>query len=180
MLPDDLMAVARGGLDRREPVDLGAVAVTAARLVQARADRAVHCECQGEEGVQVHGSRLSLERAALNLAWNAWEAIREAGIAEPAILLRWGQGDAGCWLEVADNGPGLPEGRLAGLLEPYRSSKGGTRAAGVRGLGLQATAQIMRCHGGRLSGRNRSSGGAKIRMEFGLERELDFEAGAQA
>ena len=71
---------------------------------------------------------------------------------------------------------GLPDGSLAGLLEPYRSSKCGTSEGSVRGLGLYAAAVIMRFHGGRLTGRNVPGGGAEIRMEFGLERELDFEA----
>lgn len=174
---EDLLAIARGARDAWEPVDLAGVAAAAASIFEARAEPGERCRLEGARGAEVAGSRLSLERAALNLLWNGWEAACTAGVERPALALRWGAGRSGSWLEVQDNGPGLPGGSLAGLAEPYRSTKS-PGAGPARGLGLHAVAGILRVHGGRLTGRNAPAGGAVLRMEFGIERELDFGASA--
>jgi C4-dicarboxylate-specific signal transduction histidine kinase len=109
----------------------------------------------------------------LNLMWNGFEAMGGAG--EAGLLVRWGEHADGVWLEVVDSGPGLPQGHLADLTRPFHSNNGD--GGKVRGLGLHSVARMMRRHGGRLLGRNRETGhGAILRLEFGLERELDFSA----
>ena len=118
---------------------------------------------------EVLGRREELERALLNLLWNGLEAQSGAPAAE--LLVRWGETPAGAWVEVGDRGPGLPGDMLGDLADAGRSTRGKGR-----GLGLNAVARTMQRHGGRLRGGAREGGGALLRLEFGLERELDFGA----
>jgi len=176
---EEILAVSGGRRRVRQPVELGSVARAALQLLRARTDTDFRSRADGPAGLCVQGSRLALERAVLNLLWNALEACGGPG-GEPAeIELAWGRGHSGPWIEVRDNGPGLPGGTLGTLARPFQSSHPDPRGgSGVRGLGLYAAAGILREHGGRLTGRNRRDrAGAVLRLEFGLERELEFEAG---
>ncbi|MFQ5748917.1 MAG: ATP-binding protein [Planctomycetota bacterium] len=180
---EEILAVSGGGRRVREPVELGSVARAALQLLRARTDTEFRGRADGPAGLCVRGSRLALERAVLNLLWNALEACGDTGREPAEIEIAWGRGHSGPWIEVRDNGPGLPGGILGTLSRPFQSSRPGPGGppgggAGVRGLGLYAAARILREHGGRLTGRNRRDrSGAVLRLEFGLERELEFEAG---
>ncbi len=179
---EEIVAVSGGRRRVREAVELGSVARTALQLLRAAADTGFQARMEGPSGLCVRGSRLALERAVLNLLWNALEACRGPGCGRAAeIEVAWGRGHSGPWIEVRDNGPGLPGGTLGILSRPFQSTRPEAGAgAGVRGLGLFAAAGILREHGGRLTGRNRRDGtGAILRLEFGLERELEFEAGGE-
>lgn len=170
-LCEELSALESGG-GRAEPVELGALARGAGELLLTGSGGAVALELAGEAPVVVHGRRGALERALLNLMWNAVDAQRDSP--RPELRVAWGAGEAGAWLEVADRGPGLPGGALGDLSIAGRSSNGDGR-----GLGLHAVARTMRRHGGRLRGGAREGGGALLRLEFGLERELDFDGAPQ-
>ena len=67
-------------------------------------------------------------------------------------------------LQVADDGPGLPEGFDTHWFEPYRS----TKPRGT-GLGLAIVARIAREHGARFHARHRSEGGALFVLRLPLE-----------
>ena len=64
-------------------------------------------------------------------------------------------------VEVADDGPGLPNELLHRLTEPYVT----TRKKGT-GLGLAIVAKIMEDHGGQLILENIEGGGARARLIF--------------
>lgn len=164
--------LAHDDADRVEPLDLGEMARVAGELLMTRSGGAVELRLAGEEGIQVHGQHDAIERALLNLMWNAVDA--QSSNPSQELRLEWGQDTTGPWLEVADRGPGLPGGKLGDLERAGRSTRGGGR-----GLGLAGVARTMRRHGGRLRGRDRDGGGAVLRLEFGLERELDFDAATQ-
>jgi two-component system sensor histidine kinase/response regulator len=63
---------------------------------------------------------------------------------------------------VEDTGPGIKDGDLERLFDPYWSS--GREARGGTGLGLYITRGIVEAHGGRIWAENRSGGGAALRF----------------
>jgi two-component system sensor histidine kinase/response regulator len=63
---------------------------------------------------------------------------------------------------VEDTGPGIKDGDIDKLFDPYWS--GGREARGGTGLGLYITRGIVEAHGGRIWAENRSSGGAALRF----------------
>jgi two-component system nitrogen regulation sensor histidine kinase NtrY len=77
-----------------------------------------------------------------------------------------------CLIEVHDNGCGLPE-PTERLTEPYVTM----RPAGT-GLGLAIVKKIMEEHGGSLTLRNRTAGGACAVLAFPLVRAA-HEAAAE-
>jgi CitB family two-component system sensor histidine kinase MalK len=103
--------------------------------------------CQGE--AEAH----DLVTIVGNLLENAMEALKDSGHREIQLgLLQEGE-----WLHlsVADNGPGLPEGRDSQLFERGFSTKGENR-----GYGLWQAARIVEARGGQLQAWNREGGGA--------------------
>jgi len=67
-------------------------------------------------------------------------------------------------VEVADRGPGLPEGPPEQVFEKFFRGKG-TRAGGV-GLGLAVCRAIVLAHNGTIEALPRDGGGAMFRVTF--------------
>jgi signal transduction histidine kinase len=103
----------------------------------------------------VIGDRVLLSRAVQNLIVNA----REASAPGAAIELRLSvEGERAC-VDVLDRGPGLPEGPVERLFDPYVSTK--NRGSG---LGLSLVRDVAQAHGGGITLENREGGGARARF----------------
>lgn len=88
-----------------------------------------------------------IHRAVLNIVSNALDAVE--GQADGAVYVRTGydpQSDE-MFIEVRDNGPGIPEEQLSRIFKAFESTKG---ARGT-GLGLAVSRKILREHGGDIS-----------------------------
>lgn len=73
-------------------------------------------------------------------------------------------------VEVADDGPGVPEGLRARIFDPFFTTK--ARGEGT-GLGLSISADILRRHGGRLSvDADDELAGACFRLELPLDADV--------
>jgi two-component system sensor histidine kinase CpxA len=73
-------------------------------------------------------------------------------------------------LSVRDFGPGLPEGELEKIFEPfYRVQESRDRGSGGHGLGLSIAATAVRRHGGRISAQNADDGGLIVRISLPLD-----------
>lgn len=105
----------------------------------------------------VLGDGEALSRAVANLLDNAGKWSPAGGTVD--VELR------GSVLEVRDQGPGIDEADLPHLFERFYR---GSRAAGVpgSGLGLAIVAQVMWSHGGDVSARSASGGGAVFMARF--------------
>lgn len=71
---------------------------------------------------------------------------------------------------VEDDGPGIPEGQLARVFEPFvRLEESRSRATGGVGLGLAIARSVVRAHGGEVTLANRVGGGltAEVRLPLG-------------
>jgi signal transduction histidine kinase len=87
----------------------------------------------------VLGSSGEIVSALVNLIVNAIDAMPNGG----TIWLRTGEADRGSWVEVADDGPGMPPEVEIRVFEPFFTTKGeeGT------GLGLAMVFACMQRHG---------------------------------
>ena len=98
--------------------------------------------------------------AVTNLVENAIQHAPEGS----TIRLRAAPRDGRIAIEVADQGPGIPEPDLQRVFERfYRVDKARARseeAAGGTGLGLAIVKHLVGLHGGTVSARNADAGGA--------------------
>lgn len=71
-------------------------------------------------------------------------------------------------VEVADRGPGIPEGEEERIFDKFHRLPGGAAAGGV-GLGLTICRGIVAAHGGGISATRRAGGGAIFRIRLPLD-----------
>jgi two-component system nitrogen regulation sensor histidine kinase NtrY len=100
-----------------------------------------------------------LEQALINLLRNAAEAV--GGQSGARIEVACGV-DAGlCFVEVADNGPGLTDAAREQLFVPFF-----TTTAGGSGVGLSLARRIALCHGGQVTVRSNAPQGSVFRLSL--------------
>ncbi|WP_374407690.1 sensor histidine kinase [Pelagerythrobacter sp.] len=158
---DDILSLARVGRASEPPERVDLAALTAAVVEEF--------EDMGEPVVLGDTARTVLpvhitwlRRALRNLIGNA---LRYAGRAE-VTLLRKG---AHVVLRVDDEGPGIPEGRIADMMEPFtRGEASRNRETGGAGLGLTLARAIAEQHGGELALANRPEGGLRAEIRLPL------------
>lgn len=132
-------------IDRRDPVDLLAVAAEEAARVQAAA--------HGED-LRVAGDERLIRRAVRNLLENA---RRYGGDEVEAQVVSVG---TQAELRVADRGPGVPEAYRERIFEPFFRLPGHAEREGGVGLGLALVRQIAERHGGSVRCTPRDGGGS--------------------
>jgi two-component system, LuxR family, sensor histidine kinase DctS len=137
----------------REVVSADALIEAVLPLVNLQARKlGVHVEVHVDPGLPpVVCDRTMVEQVVLNLARNAMQAMDEARVARPELVVRVRAApapDAGKrWLEfsVADCGPGIPEEIQQQLFTPFFT----TKAEGM-GLGLSLCRTVIEQHGSQL------------------------------
>ncbi len=103
-------------------------------------------DCQSEATVSIDRERL--RRAILNLLQNACQAFTESEheCTQATVAISTRMADGSLAIQVADNGPGIPEDIRERIFEPLFS----TKSFGV-GLGLPLVRQIVEQHGGEIA-----------------------------
>ena len=94
----------------------------------------------------VVANREEIQQVVLNLLLNAEHAIRATGRGG-SIRITTGETSDIAYLEVADDGPGVPEDTLSRIFEPFFTTKGTGQGTG---LGLSVSLGIAKAHGGSL------------------------------
>lgn len=134
-----------------------AVALDLAALVRecANIDKV---RCAAPDALPFTGRPLGLKRLVNNLLGNA---LRYADGAEVDL-----QATAdSVILSVRDDGPGIPEGMLAKVFDPFVRVEGSrSRETGGVGLGLAAVRSIAQAHGGDVVLKNRPGGGLEAQV----------------
>jgi two-component system sensor histidine kinase DctS len=137
----------------------------------------VRVEVRVEDGLpRVVCDRTMVEQVLLNLARNAMQAMDEALVPDPWLLvevrLAGAPGAAGGkrWLEfsVTDCGPGIPEAVKQQLFTPFFT----TKAEGM-GLGLSLCRTVVEQHGGFLGFEPREPQGTIFRFTLPAENDAD-------
>jgi len=162
---DDILSLARVGR-ASEPPERTELSALAAGVVEEFED-------MGEPATLAEGPRVVApvhvtwaKRALRNLVSNA---VRYGGAAEVEVLREADPDGDWAVLRVSDNGPGIPENRLAAMTEPFvRGEASRNRGTGGAGLGLTLARAIAEAHGGRLVLVNRAEGGLMAELRLPL------------
>ncbi len=101
-----------------------------------------------------------IERVLINLLQNSLDALE--GQESGAVTVETGTGqDDPPWVEVRDNGPGIPPEILEKIFIPFFT----TRKQGS-GIGLSLARQIMRLHKGAITVQSGAGEGTRFRLRF--------------
>jgi len=175
-LVGDLLLLARadaGRLDQHRRCDLaeiaGHAAVEAAPLM---GDRTL--EVDNDRPLPVDGSPDELHRMVLNLLENASRHTQADSHIE--LTLRSDGPDA--VVEVADDGPGIPEKMRTQVFDRFVRGEGpaDTQRGTGTGLGLAIVSAVAQSHGGSVEADESASGGALFRARIPLERPAKEKA----
>jgi len=129
-----------------ERVDLGALTsatLDLLRLPLRESGAAIEVKV-GSAPVWIQGSRVELQQVLVNLILNALEAMRDAQVAEPRLVIHLRR---------------PRDGRAERIFLPYQT----TKPSGL-GLGLAISRTIVDSHGGRLWVDSTAKGGARFRF----------------
>lgn len=110
-----------------------------------------------------------LHQALANLVQNALQVSPRGSTVH---VRAWSDGE-GVLFEVADEGPGLPQGDENRIFEPFF-----TRRKGGTGLGLALVRQIARAHGGEVRGETLGGRGARFLLTLPREPKPGGESDA--
>ena len=146
-----------------EPIDLvelvDAIARDGAFEAQARGTT-IHWQAPMDRH-RVMGNGELLASAVENVVRNAIR-YSEAGQTIDITLRALGGSEE---ISVRDRGPGVPEGELERIFEPFhRVAESRTRDSGGDGIGLAITARVLRAHGGTAFAANGDGGGLVVTL----------------
>lgn len=157
---DDVLAYATLDLQpRTEPVDVAAVVHGVLGDLDGRI-RGAGGTVTPPEPLVVGSDPTLLGMLVQNLVQNA---LVHAGPA-PQVAVEAGATDLGWWLEVHDDGPGVPVDKRSWVFEPLARSS----AAGSTGTGLATCARVAEALGGTIEVGDSRLGGAVFRVAVPL------------
>jgi PAS domain S-box-containing protein len=115
-------------------------------------------------------NREEIQQVILNLLMNAEHAVLGSG--RPGVVrIRTGEAGACAYVEVLDNGPGVPPAMVSQVFEPFFTTKGVGQGTG---LGLSVSLGIAEAHGGTLELRP-SDRGACFRLTIPRSSDMRLE-----
>jgi len=152
---------------QKEPCDLAALVSAVVDDVRLEAagtgDRQI--DWQPPVGIVVDGDADLLRSAIENVLRNAIRFTAPGSVVR--VFLHRVRDRA--VVHIHDAGPGVPEGELERIFEPfYRSGDARDRGSGGTGLGLSITARIIALHGGTARALNAPEGGLIVELELPL------------
>ncbi len=159
----DMVRIESGGMAlRREWVPLEEVLGSALVRLEGRLEaREVRTELP-EALPLVPVDPVLLEQVLVNLLDNA---VKYTPAAAP-LDVRARVADRVLEIDVADRGPGIPDGQEERIFEKFQ--RGGQTGGGGVGLGLPICRGIVEAHGGTIAAANREGGGAVFRIRLPL------------
>jgi signal transduction histidine kinase len=116
-----------------------------------------------QNALPILGDRIQLQQVILNLVVNGIDAMKDTPSETRIISIRTSRVENFAQLSVSDRGPGIPEGKLKEVFEPFF-----TRKTEGMGMGLSIARTIIEAHHGLISAKNRDHGGASFRIKLPL------------
>lgn len=144
-------------IEEKEWLDLGALLAT---LCDEYEDTGAQIRYTGPDQIPFLCRPTAIQRAMSNLIENAicfGELVTVVASVQDAHIM----------IDVSDDGPGIPDAKLADVMEPFfRLDSARAGRPGSVGLGLTIVSDIVRAHGGTLRLFNRQPSGLTARIEF--------------
>ncbi len=161
----DLKAFANPDPGHWQVVDLHEIVEAALRILGASLGESARVvRDYGEGTLRLRCRPMQLGQVLMNVLVNASQATGPSG----TITVRTGRSGPEAWVEIEDNGEGIPTDHLNRLFDPFFT----TREAGVgTGLGLSIAHGIVQSHGGRIEVRTRLGSGSTFRIVLPLATE---------
>ena len=118
------------------------------------------------------GSELHIRQVLINILSNAVKYTPDGG----HIRVTAGSEGETVWMEVADDGIGIPEADRSRIFERfYRVDKARSRESGGTGLGLSIATEIVQRHHGSLTLVDRPGPGTTVRLELPITQPIGGE-----
>ena len=113
----------------------------------------------------VKADNIQLQQVVINLIVNAIDAMQPLDKSQRRITVRTARDGDSAEIEIADHGPGIPDGKLNEVFEPFYTTK-----PNGMGMGLSIARTIVEVHGGQISAENHAGQGALFRIRLPLAR----------
>ena len=175
----DLLTLSRLDSGRSEMsmarFDFGAAIDSVLRSIELEARRHGHELTHDYPDLpMIMGDRGRIEQVMLNVLGNAVKYTPDGG----HIRVTAGTKGEKVWMEVADDGIGIPKADRSRIFERfYRVDKARSRESGGTGLGLSIATEIVQRHHGTLSLVDREGPGTTVRLELPI-RQSEVQEGA--
>jgi PAS domain S-box-containing protein len=165
-LVKNLLTFSSGETVRNEPFLINDVVEEVKKLLPPILGRTIRLFVEVEpKHYQIRGDSGKIHQCLLNLCINARDALcdREGG----KVLMRLkDDAEAGwCFLEVEDNGPGIPPDIIGRIFDPFFSTK--KKQEGT-GLGLSVVYGVVKSHGGEIMVDSRPGEGVTFSIRLPL------------
>lgn len=122
----------------------------------------------GENIVKLDGKRF--HQSVRNIIGNSIKYGPEKGLSI-SVVMRLAERNVE--IEIADNGPGIPEDKLPYIFERfYRVDNERTKDLSSTGLGLAIARELIEAHGGKISASNSEYGGAVFKIVIPLKERV--------
>ena len=127
--------------------------------------RHVALDCAVAPGLPlVAADRVHLSRVLLNLIMNGMDAIQSSAALTKRVVIEARSKEEGkVEVTVTDSGPGVPEGVIDKVFDPFYTTK-----SGGLGMGLPISRTIIEAHGGKLWAEH-AAGGRGLTFRFTLD-----------
>ncbi|MCM5678614.1 ATP-binding protein [Schlegelella sp. S2-27] len=146
-----------------EQVDLNAWVRSAIELAQPELSARAELQCTLTPLPPVSGLPAQLQQVFRHLLVNAAQALRERG----HVAVTTGREDQRVWVEVRDDGEGMPPEVLRRIFEPFFT----TRPVGSgTGLGLSLAYSIVQKHQGTIDVHSEAGKGSRFRVWLPMHR----------
>lgn len=161
-----ILLFGRSVQQKAQPIVLCEPLLEAVNLTKTRVGKniTINCHCPDESvrKIEINGNSTSIHQIAVNLCWNAVQAIGEnQGIID--LSLQKSTDNHHLLLFIRDNGPGMSSEVAARVWQPYFSSK---TASGGTGLGLSIVKTLVQEMNGTIELDTSENQGCEFLLKF--------------
>ncbi|MGD9169075.1 MAG: ATP-binding protein [Candidatus Thiodiazotropha sp.] len=154
--------------EQPEPFELKYVIMTATEWVIKASREKPEVGYELLESCVVRGRQGQVHQILINLIQNAIDVME--GQTQKLLSISSEKDEKDVWIRIHDNGPGIAEGDMNKLFDPFYTTK---EVGKGTGLGLYISYGLARDMGGHLSAENSADGGATFTLKLPLRVKAD-------